>query len=201
MKRLLPYLLLLLVPACATTPPGNVDNACSIFREKDGWYDDALAAQKAWGSPVPVMLAIMHQESRFVAQAKPPRTRILGIIPGFRPSNSYGYSQAIKSTWKAYERSTGHYGADRDDFGDSMDFIGWYNNESLHRSGIAKNDAYRLYLAYHEGHGGYNRGSYRDKGWLLRVATKVRDRAAQYTVQLNGCADSLPRGRGLFGWF
>ncbi|HCD56882.1 MAG TPA: hypothetical protein DEQ90_15770, partial [Halieaceae bacterium] len=72
---------------------------------------------------------------------------------------------------------------------------------SLHRSGIAKNDAYRLYLAYHEGHGGYNRGSYRDKAWLLRVATKVRDRAAQYTVQLNGCADSLPRGRGLFGWF
>ncbi|MDP4789470.1 MAG: transglycosylase SLT domain-containing protein [Haliea sp.] len=201
MKCLLPLLLVSLLSACATAPPANVDNACSIFRDKSGWYDDALESQKEWGSPIPVMLAIMHQESRFVAQAKPPRKRIFGIIPGGRPSNSYGYSQALKSTWKAYERSTGRYGADRDDFGDSIDFIGWYNNESLHRSGIPKTDAYRLYLAYHEGHGGYNRGTYRNKAWLLGVAGKVRDRAAQYAVQLSACANSLPRGRGLFGWF
>ena len=197
----MPALLVLLLSACATTPPSNVDNACNIFREKDGWYDDALDAEKAWGSPVPVMLAIMHQESRFVAQAKPPRTRIFGIIPGMRPSNSYGYSQAIKSTWKAYQRSTGNYGADRDDFGDSMDFIGWYNNESLHRSGIPRDDAYRLYLAYHEGHGGYNRGSYRHKAWLQNVAGKVRTRASQYQSQLAACESSLPRRRGFFGLF
>ena len=48
-----------------------------------------------------------------------------------------------------------NYGADRDDFGDTIDFIGWYNNVSNEQLGIDKQDAFRLYLAYHEGHGGY----------------------------------------------
>ena len=45
------------------------------------------------------------------------------------------------------------YGADRDDFNDAIDFIGWYNDQSSRRSKISKSDAYNLYLAYHEGQG------------------------------------------------
>jgi hypothetical protein len=147
------------------------------------------------------MMAIMHQESRFRATAKPPRKKILGFIPGPRPSDSYGYSQALKSTWASYERSAGRYGADRDDFGDAIDFIGWYNDQSKRRSGIARNDAYRLYLAYHEGHGGYNRGTYRGKQWLINVARKVNSRAARYQQQLAGCEDELDEGGWFFGLF
>jgi hypothetical protein len=190
-----------LLPACATAPPANVDNACSIFLEKKGWYTDAVKARDDWQSPIPVMLAIMHQESRFEAKAKPPRKRLLGFIPGPRPSNAFGYSQALSSTWQDYQRSTGRYRASRKDFADAIHFIGWYNNQSLHRSGIPRDDAYRLYLAYHEGHGGYNRGTYRNKGWLQGVAGKVRTRASQYQSQLASCESSLPRRRGLFGLF
>ena len=186
---------------CTTSPPADPGNICSIFFEKNGWYDDAAEARDEWGSPIPVMMAIMHQESRFVAKAKPPRKKIFGFIPGPRPSDAYGYSQAKKSTWKEYKRSAGRYGADRDDFADAIDFIGWYNYQSYRRSGISRRDPYRLYLAYHEGHGGYNRGSYNKKHWLREVARKVERRAASYQSQLPGCEEKLQDSGWFFGWF
>ncbi len=191
---------LMAVVACATSPPRDLDNVCAIFREKDGWYDDVLAAQENWGGEIAVKMAFLHQESRFVARAKPPRKKILWVIPGPRASDSYGYSQALESTWDAYKRSAGRYRANRAHFDDAVDFVGWYNHQSFLRSRIPKNDAYRLYLAYHEGHGGYNRGSYKNKTWLQAVARKVAARANMYRGQLAACESSLRRSRGLFGW-
>jgi hypothetical protein len=193
--------LLLICAGCTTSPPQNINNLCEIFFEKDDWYEAAADARKEWGSPIGVMMAIMHQESRFVAKAKPPRKKIMGFIPGPRPTDAYGYSQALGSTWDGYERSAGRYFADRDDFADAIDFIGWYNDQSYRRSGIAKNDGYRLYLAYHEGHGGYNRGSYRKKQWLVDVARKVDRKAKTYSGQLRGCEEDLKSDGWFFGLF
>lgn len=174
----------LLMSSCAT-PPSNPENLCSIFTQKRGWHKDALRAEKRWGSSPAVMMAIMYQESRYIDDAKPPRKRFLGI-PLWRVSSSYGYSQAKDGTWDWYERSVGRNG-DRDDFDDAIDFIGWYNKQSNQMNGIALTDPYSLYLAYHEGHGGYRAGSYRQKAWLLDVAGSVRDRAARYGQQLRSC--------------
>ena len=127
---------------CATSPPEQVDNVCDIFREKSGWYEDAKESRARWGAPVSVSMAFMYQESRFVATAKPPRKKWWGVIPGPRPSDSYGYSQAKEGTWDWYQRSTGNYGADRDDFGDAIDFIGWYNNVSHKELGLDKQDSF-----------------------------------------------------------
>jgi len=188
-------LLFSLLSACVTSPPEQVDNVCDIFREKSGWYADAKESRARWGVPISVLMAFMHQESRFVATAKPPRKKLWGFIPGPRPSDSYGYSQAKNSTWEWYQRSTGNYGADRDDFGDAIDFIGWYNNVSNEQLGIDKQDAFRLYLAYHEGHGGYRKQSYRSKEWLVDVASKVDRQANRYNSQLQDCSAELePRG-------
>ena len=41
-------------------------------------------------------------------------------------SSAYGYAQALEGTWDDYRKDTGRRGADRDDFADSSDFIGWY---------------------------------------------------------------------------
>lgn len=199
--RCLMSLLVLSVVGCTTAPPRDLDNVCSIFREKRGWYSDALSAQKKWGGDVAIFMAFMHQESRFVARAKPPRRKILWVIPGPRPSDSYGYSQALVSTWDTYKRSAGRYRANRAHFDDAVDFIGWYNNQSSLRSRIAKTDAYNLYLAYHEGQGGFNRGTYRDKSWLQSVARKVEGRATMYRGQLASCEASLRKRRGIFGRF
>jgi hypothetical protein len=53
----------------------------------------------------------MHQESRFVADAKPPRPWLFGIIPWFRNSSAYGYPQAQDSTWDWYLREAGSWSA------------------------------------------------------------------------------------------
>ena len=190
----------MLVSACATSPPEQTDNVCDIFREKSGWYADAKESRARWGVPISVLMAFMHQESRFVATAKPPRKKLWGVIPGPRPSDSYGYSQAKNSTWEWYQRSTGNYGADRDDFGDAIDFIGWDNNVSNEQLGIDKQDAFRLYLAYHEGHGGYRKQSYRSKEWLVDVARKVDRQANRYNSQLQDCSEEL-EPRGWFDWW
>ena len=201
MSRTLLVLLAALATGCATSTPSNINDICAMFEEKRGWYDDAADARDEWGSPIPVMMAIMYQESRFVAKAKPPRKKIFGFIPGPRPSDSYGYSQALGSTWDGYQRSAGNYGADRDDFGDAIDFIGWYNYQSHRRNGISRMDPYRLYLAYHEGHGGYSRGSYRSKQWLIDVARKVERVSNTYSSQLRECEGDLKDRGWFFGWF
>jgi hypothetical protein len=192
---------LLSVSACTTSPPRDVNNICAIFDEKDDWYEDAEDAREEWGSSIPVMMAIIYQESRFRADARPPRGKLLGFIPWARPSSAYGYSQAKTTTWNEYEDDAGRFSADRDDFGDAIDFVGWYNYQSRRRSGISLDNTYGLYLAYHEGHGGFNRATYTKKPWLMSVARKVEARANTYQIQLVGCEEKLKSGGGFFGWF
>ena len=182
---------ILILSSCATTPPKTVNNVCAIFEEKGGWYKSAKKASDRWQSPIPVMMAILHQESRFDAKAKPPRRKFLWIFPGPRISSAYGYSQAKGETWQWYKERSGNGGADRDDFADAIDFVGWYNSLSRKQNNIQANDTYNLYLAYHEGHGGFNRRTYRNKDWLLRVARKVSNLSQQYAQQLAVCEEDL----------
>ncbi len=201
MLRILLIINILFLSSCVSiTPPSNVADICSIFEQKRGWYRAADRSERRWGSPIPVMMAIIHQESSFRAKAKPKRKKILWVIPGFRSSSSYGYTQALAETWQRYIRDAGNYGADRDNFADSIDFVGWYNQQSHRRSGISKDDPYQLYLAYHEGHGGYNRRSYKNKQWLLAVAGKVASQSARYTSQLATCESRFAGTSELPGW-
>ncbi len=198
LNRCLLLVLVLITAGCTTLPPKHIDNVCHIFDEKDSWYKQAKKASKRWDSPIPILMAIMHQESRFVAKAKPPRTKILWIFPGPRKSDAYGYAQVKDATWDWYRKKSGHRGADRDDFDDAVDFVAWYNLQSHKTNGIAKNDAYHLYLAYHEGHGGFSRKTYASKGWLKGVARKVASRADTYSRQLKSCEKRLNSGWWIF---
>lgn len=191
-------ILSLFFSACSTAPPKNLDNACEIFKEKKSWYKKAQKAEKKWGTSIATTLAFIHQESRFVHNARPPRKRYLGFIPGRRPSSAYGYPQAQNPAWRDYQRSTGNYRHKRSKIGDAMMFIGWYNDQTARRNKVAKSDTYHLYLAYHEGHGGFSRGTYQSKAWLQQVAKKVTIRSNNYQTQLNACQKQLQRRRGLF---
>jgi hypothetical protein len=186
---------------CTTSPPRNPGDICAIFREKDNWYDDAKSASKKWNSPIPIMMSIMYQESAFVAKAKPPKKYWLGFIPAGRMSDAYGYPQAKDSTWAWYKDKSGNWGADRDDFADAIDFIGWYNNVSRRSSGIANTDTYSLYMAYHEGHGGFKRRTFDSKPWLKRVGGKVSSRSQTYGAQLSRCEKDLQKSTWFFGIF
>jgi hypothetical protein len=180
-----------IVGCSATKPPSRPDDACAIFREKKNWYEDARSAEERWGVPISIQLAFIRQESSFRGDAKPPRRWLLGVIPLGRPSSALGYAQALETTWNEYRQATGARRAGRDDFADAVDFIGWYNARASKLCGIPKDDAYRLYLAYHEGPAGYRRGTHRRKKWLLGTAEKVATRAARYEAQLSRCQAQL----------
>lgn len=180
-------------------PPRRPSDACAIFDEKDDWYPATRAAEKRWGVPIALQLAFIKQESAFISDARPPRGKFLGIIPTTRPSNAYGYSQALDGTWDDYIRASGNRGADRDDFEDATDFIGWYCTVSHKKLGLAKNDAYNQYLAYHEGQGGYSRRTYEKKAWLVKVARKVEAQAQSYQAQLARCSERLEEEND--GWW
>lgn len=42
----------LALTGCAAAPPKNQDNICSIFRQYDDWYEDAVDMQEDWGTPI-----------------------------------------------------------------------------------------------------------------------------------------------------
>jgi hypothetical protein len=177
--------------SCASSSPSQVQNLCGILNEKDGFFDNwhkaALKAEVEYHVSVPVLMATVHQESRFQPKARPPRTRLLGFIPWRRPSSAYGFGQVLDETWNEYMQKTDNRGADRDKFKDAIDFVGWYHAGTHRRHGVPVDDAYHLYLAYHEGQGGFGRRSYESKEWLMRVARKVRRRTDLYARQYQNC--------------
>src|SRR5690606_37812855 len=180
----------ILVAGCGSgnvSAPRDLENACSIVTERPKYLRAMRSAERRWGVPVPVQMATIYQESKFVGNARTQHKWVLGVIPMGRQSSAYGYSQALDATWEEYKKSTGRRGAQRDDIEDATDFMGWYMDQSAKRLGIPKRDARAQYLAYHEGHTGYARGSYNNKAWLVRVAGEVGARSEIYAAQLANC--------------
>lgn len=185
--------------ACASVsgPPSDLRNACSIRHERSDWYEGARAAAKKWNVPTPVILAIIWRESRFHGEAQTPRKYALGFVPWGRQSSAYGFAQAIDGTWEWYQKDQNAYSADRTDFDDAADFIGWYVDRTRSKLGISQNDARRQYLAYHEGHGGYRRGKWRKKAFLVKASNQVADLAVVYDAQLRNCDPAYAKDQAL----
>jgi|TARA_B110000495_G_scaffold203831_1_gene229888 hypothetical protein len=192
MKRILPLVIIIALSACTSkAPPKNTTDVCKIFKEKYSWYKAAKKTEKRWKIPVSVSMAIIKQESSFIADARPQRTKLLGFIPWKRITSARGYAQAVDGTWEMYLKDRGGWFVARNDFEDAVDFIGWYNYKTHKQLNISMTNARALYLAYHEGRGGYRRGSYRTKPWLLSVADKVQRNANRYDAQYQGCKKKL----------
>ena len=182
--------LVLLAASCGSSSgvaPRNLDDACRIVRQKPDYLRAFRATERRWGVPVHVQMATFYQESKFVSDARPPFRYWAGVIPMGRISSAYGYSQALAGTWDEYREARGKWGARRNRMRDASDFMGWYMNQTRERNGIPLTDARNQYLAYHEGHTGYARGSYRAKRWLVRVAGEVDARSDMYEQQLKRC--------------
>ena len=191
MSRLLrASILLVFLASCGGgnfSAPRNLEDACAIVQERPKYFRAMQDAERKWGVPVSVQMATIHQESKFIGNARTPHRFVLGIIPMGRQSTAYGYSQALDSTWEEYQKTEGGRRAKRDRIEDAADFMGWYMNESSARLGISKSDANAQYLAYHEGRTGYANQSYLGKPWLVEVSAKVEARAELYAAQLSSC--------------
>ena len=142
-RKLRALALVLLVAACGGerehSAPRNLDNACRLLDERPTYLRAFRAAEQRWGVPVPVQMAIIYQESKFIGNARTPHQYALGIIPTGRQSSAYGYSQALDGTWEEYQRAQGR--GRRDDIRDATDFMGWYMDKTTRLLGIPKTDA------------------------------------------------------------
>jgi hypothetical protein len=165
--------------------PSNVANLCAIYRENPHWAEAAAEAERKWGVPQEVKMAIIWRESTFDGEARPVKRSMLGVPVGYA-SSAYGYAQAIDGTWDWYRKDTGADG-ERDVFVDAIDFVGWYMAKTRDMTGVPTWDAYNQYLAYHEGQTGYQRGSWRQKAWLQRAAAQVAHQAEVYRQQRRAC--------------
>tara|TARA_B000000565_G_scaffold232562_1_gene191936 strand:+ start:102 stop:701 length:600 start_codon:yes stop_codon:yes gene_type:complete len=173
--------------------PSNTANSCSIFSERYLWYKYAKKTEQKWGTPIYIQLAIIKMESDFDWLAKPARKKIFKVIPYKRPSSSFGYSQAVKGTWEQYKKETGNKLATRARFKDSVDFIGWYTNKSKTILKISKQDAFKQYLAYHEGWGNFK--NYKKNKKVIGLAKKVEKQSNIYKKQLLNCSKSLDKNK------
>ena len=186
--KILLLIFVLFLTSCSSIPKNTADG-CSIFSERYLWYKHAKKTEQKWGTPIYLQLAIIKMESDFDWLAKPARQKIFKVIPYKRPSSSFGYSQAIKETWKQYKDETGNKLARRTRFKDSVDFIGWYTNKTEKILKISKKDAFRQYIAYHEGWGNYK--NYKKKQKVILLAKKVQNQSNKYKNQLHKCKKSL----------
>ncbi len=179
--------------ACSSPEPKDQSNICHVFRVYPSWYWAAKASRKKWGVPISVQMAIIHQESHFQADAKPPRKKLLGVMPWVHASTAQGYAQALNETWQSYLHATDQNRASRTNFKVATDFVGWFVYHAHRDLGISRNNAYELYLAYHEGEVGYHDRSYRYKPWLRHIAYQVSYTAMRYRYQLLRCEAHLPQ--------
>ena len=191
MKKLL-LLIFFLISACSSIPKNTADG-CSIFYERYFWYKHVKKTEKKWGTPVYLQLAFIKMESDFDWLAKPPRHKLFKVIPYKRLSSSFGYSQAVKGTWKQYKKETNRPLATRARFKDSVDFIGWYTNKTSKILKISKKDVFKQYIAYHEGWGNYK--NYKNNNKIILIAKKVKNQSDRYKKQLSDCKNKLDRKR------
>ena len=185
-------ILIIFISGCSSVPK-NVSNSCLIFDERYLWYKHAKKTEQKWGTPVYLQLAIIKIESSFDWLAKPPRQKLFKVLPFKRPSSSFGYSQAVKGTWKQYKDETGNKFATRSRFKDSVDFIGWYTNKTEKILKISKKDSFRQYIAYHEGWGNYK--NYKKNAKVISLAKRVEQQENKYKKQLYDCKKRLNRNK------
>ena len=191
-NRIIIILSLLGISACSSIPSNTADG-CSIFSERYLWYKFAKKTEKRWGTPIYIQLAIIRMESDFDWLARPERQKIFKVIPYKRPSSSLGYSQAVKGTWRQYKEETGNKLASRILFKDSVDFIGWYTTKSSQILKISKKDAFKQYLAYHEGWGNFKH--YKKNKKVIGLAKKVERQSKIYRKQLLKCSNRLNKNK------
>ena len=178
----------LFISACSSIPK-NTSDSCLIFSERYLWYKHAKKTEEKWGTPIYIQLAFIKMESDFDWLARPKRLKLFKVIPYRRPSSSFGYSQAVKGTWEQYKKETNNRLATRTRFKDSVDFIGWYTNKTEKILKISKKDAFKQYIAYHEGWGNYK--YYKNNQKVIQLAKKVKNYSDKYKKQLSNCSKSL----------
>lgn len=176
---------------CLIHPAVSSYQICALYQQDFDRYRYTHESEKKWHIDKSIQMSLMHQESGFRPLARPTRSYLFGIIPWSVQSSALGYSQALVGTWSDYEKASPSFIRSRVLFKDAADFVGWYLNRCVEKAGIPRHDISRLYLCYHEGIGGYTRGTYKKKTWLVERAKKLVSTNKLAQKQLAECESDL----------
>ena len=96
-RSLCAVILLVVLTSCSGSkaPPRNLDDACSIVKQRPDYLKAFRSTKNKWGVPISVQMATIHQESRYRSDARTPYRYVLGVIPMGRQSSAYGFGQAL----------------------------------------------------------------------------------------------------------
>ena len=153
---------------------------CEILAQNPSWSKPLKTAQDTYKLPPAFAMALMYKESTFNAEAKA------------KTSTAYGYAQAIDGTWKHFQEDV-KSSAKRNNFDDSVQFIGWYTAQLSKSTKLKMTDSYNLYMAYMLGATGFKRykaGTFKNKAKIVedkKLAQKVKDFTKQYNSQFKNC--------------
>lgn len=161
--------------AFENTSTNHHDDACAILSQNKDWFNASKKASRKWGVPISVQLSVIKHESSFRYDAKA------------STSTALGYAQALDGTWSEYKADTNNKSADRTSYYDATDFIGWYFRNTTRSLNHSAYDAATFYLAYHDGIGGFKRGTHLKKDWLMKKSAQVQSTANTYRLQINKC--------------
>ncbi|MEY8767918.1 transglycosylase SLT domain-containing protein [Francisella philomiragia] len=154
--------------------------ACEILDQNPSWKSSLKTAQDKYNLPPAFAMGLIYQESRFDAEAKS------------NYSTAYGYAQAINNTWKHFQDEV-KPNAKRNNFDDSVQFIGWYMSQLAKSLKLKMSDSEDLYMAYMLGATGFKRykdGTFKNKAKIeedKNIANKVKAYTALYKSQLKDC--------------
>ncbi|ODN43964.1 transglycosylase [Piscirickettsia litoralis] len=148
----------------------KLEDICWIFQHQPNWKRSAYKASNRWKIPVNILMATIYQESRFRSNVKA------------KTSSAYGFAQAVDSIWAQYKKSRHIPHANRRNFNDSIDFIGWYFDKVIKRYKVSPHNTQQLYLYYQLGL--YHRHAPVSS---KKIASKVAHLATQYRKQLDQC--------------
>ena len=162
------------------------DNICYVVKHSWGWRQSLKSASRVYGISPGLILSTIYHESSFRPTARPPRGKVLGVIP-WRYSTAYGFGQVKDETWEWYKEKNQLRFVSRTSFYDTVHFIGWYYSIFKSRAQKVADPYYSFYIAYHDGIGGFLRHSEEGNEWLQNKAKSVKAFAESYDQQLKDC--------------
>ena len=181
LKHLLLIFLIITISSCSEkTKIDDKMGVCEILAQHSSWKNSLKTAQEKYNLPPAFAMAIIYQESRFDAEAKS------------KYSSAYGYAQAIDGTWKHFQQDV-KSNAKRNNFNDSVQFIGWYMSQLSKSLKLRMTDSKNLYMAYMLGATGFKRykaGTFKNKAKIeedKKIATKISNYTKIYQSQLKNC--------------
>ena len=187
------FVILIFLTISCSSIPSNTANSCTIFDEKYLWYKHAKKVEQKWGTPIYIQLAIIKMESDFDWLANQQDRKFLKSYLSKDRRVHLVILKRLKGPGNNIKKETGNKLATRARFKDSVDFIGWYTNKTESLLKISKKDAFKQYLAYHEGWGNYK--YYKKNKKVIGLAKKVERQSDIYKKQLFKCKNSLNKNK------